>query len=63
MKRDKPTEDNAGIGFEITDTVLTEIDSQLAGMLEAAMEDASVFDFDFDAALDESGEKKSEDAS
>jgi hypothetical protein len=54
MKRDKLTAEEAGIEFEITDTVLTEIDTQLTKMAEAATEDLDEFDgLDFSMALDQ----------
>jgi hypothetical protein len=52
MKRDQPTEGVAGIGFDLTDTVLTEIDTQLAKLMDAHQIGSDAFDLDFGAALD-----------
>jgi hypothetical protein len=54
MKRDKPIAEKAGIGFDITDTVLTEIDTQLAKLIEADKDDSDDLGLDFGSAFGES---------
>lgn len=51
MERDKP---KVGVTtFDITDTVLLEIDARLAEMAGADMGESTGFDMDFGAALDQ----------
>lgn len=53
MERDKP---KVGVTtFEVTDTVLLEIDARLAEMAAADSGEPTGFDMDFGAALDEEG--------
>jgi hypothetical protein len=48
----KAEKSRSGVTFDVTDTVLLEISTQLARMAGARTGESSGFDIDFDAALD-----------